>query len=147
MVHSGHYNRTHRLGGLKATENVFLTVWRAGKSKIKVPVDLVSGESLLPRWPSTHCVHGRRGMGSLWGLSLSLFFFCLGLYPWHKDIPRLGVQLELQLPVYTTATTTWDPSHICNPQHGSQQRRIPDPLREARDLTRILMDTSWICFC
>ena len=30
------------------------------------------------------------------------------------QLPRLGVQLELQLPVYTTATATWDPSHICD---------------------------------
>ena len=30
--------------------------------------------------------------------------------------------------------------------HGSQQRWIPDPLIEARDWTRILMETSWIHF-
>ena len=27
--------------------------------------------------------------------------------------PRLGVQSELQLPAYTTATAMWDPSYIC----------------------------------
>ena len=27
------------------------------------------------------------------------------------EVPRLGVKLELQLSVYTTATTTLDPSH------------------------------------
>ena len=48
---------------------------------------------------------------------LSFFFtffsFCfLGLYPRHMEVPRLGVKLELPLPVYTTATATWDPSRI-----------------------------------
>ena len=27
----------------------------------------------------------------------------LGLHPWHMDVPRLGVELELQLLAYTTA--------------------------------------------
>ena len=36
----------------------------------------------------------------------------LGLYPWHMEVPRLGVQLELELLAYTTATTTPDPSHV-----------------------------------
>ena len=50
---------------------------------------------------------------------------------------------------YTTATTTAmpDSSRVCDVYHSSQQRRIPDPLSEARDWTRILVDTSWICFC
>ena len=32
----------------------------------------------------------------------------------YMEVPRLSVQLELQLPAYatTTATTTWDPSHV-----------------------------------
>ena len=30
--------------------------------------------------------------------------------------------------------------------HSSGQRRIPDPVSEARDQTRMLMDTSRICF-
>ena len=57
------------------------------------------------------------------------------------------VKLELQLPAYTTAIATWDPRHICNVQHSSQQCWIPDPLSEARDQTHSLMDTSQICFC
>ena len=47
---------------------------------------------------------------------------------------------------YTTATATWDPSHVFNLYHRSWQHWIPDPLSEARDRTHILMDTSWICF-
>ena len=30
----------------------------------------------------------------------------LGLHPQHMEVPRLGVQLELQLLAYATATTT-----------------------------------------
>ena len=43
----------------------------------------------------------------------SLFFFFsvfLGPHPWHMEVPRLGVKLELQLP----ATTMWNPSRICD---------------------------------
>ena len=44
------------------------------------------------------------------------FFFCLffgGSCPWHMEVPKLGVESELQLPAYTTATATPDLSHIC----------------------------------
>ena len=46
-----------------------------------------------------------------------LFFFSfyfLRLHPWHMEVPRLGVKPELDLPAYTTAPATWDPSHVCN---------------------------------
>ena len=58
------------------------------------------------------------------------------------EVPRLGVKLELQLPAYTTATAMWDPSHICDLYHSSRQRGILNPLSQARDQTRILMDAS-----
>ena len=81
-------------------------------------------------------------------LSVYLFIFCfLGLYPWHMEVPRLGVGLELQLLAYTTATTTWDPSHVCHLHHSSGQHWILNPLSESRDRTCILMDTSRIHFC
>ena len=35
--------------------------------------------------------------------------------------PRLGVELELQMPAYTTATARQDPSHICDLNHSSWQ--------------------------
>ena len=34
------------------------------------------------------------------------FFVFLGLHLWHMEVPRLGVEWELQLPAYTTATAT-----------------------------------------
>ena len=55
-------------------------------------------------------------------------------------VPRLGVESELQLPAYTTATG--DPSRVCDLHHSSRQPRILNPLSEARDGTSILMDTG-----
>ena len=37
---------------------------------------------------------------------LFAFFFFFGLHPRHMEIPRLGVESELQLQAYTTATAT-----------------------------------------
>ena len=41
------------------------------------------------------------------------FSFCfLGPLPWYMDVPMVGIQLELQVPSYTTVTVTSDPSHV-----------------------------------
>ena len=37
------------------------------------------------------------------------FFSFLGLHPQHMEVPTLGVESELQLPAYVTATATRDP--------------------------------------
>ena len=78
-----------------------------------------------------------------------VFIYCcfLGLHLRHMEVPRLGVESELQLLAYAMATAMQDPSHVCNPHHSSQQRWILNVLSKARNLTLILMDTSWICFC
>ena len=70
----------------------------------------------------------------------------LGPHLRPMEVPRLGVQSELQLPVYTTATAMLDPSHVCDLHHSSRQCWIPDPLGKARDPTCILMNTSQIHF-
>ena len=62
------------------------------------------------------------------------------------EVPRLGVQPELQLLAYTTATTTPDPSSVCDLHHSSRQRRILNLLSEASDRTRNLTVPSWIRF-
>ena len=73
------------------------------------------------------------------------FFLCfLGPHLLHMEVPRLGVQSELQLLAYTTAIATWDPSLVCDLYHSSWLRQILNPLRETRDSTCILMDTSWV---
>ena len=56
------------------------------------------------------------------------------------EVPRLGVQLELQLPAYTTPIATQDLGH------SSWQCQILSPLSEARDQTRNLMVPSRIHF-
>ena len=58
------------------------------------------------------------------------------------EVPRLGVEYELQLPAYATATATPDISRICSLHHGSWQRWIPNSFR-ARDWTQVLMDICW----
>ena len=76
----------------------------------------------------------------LFGFLLLLLLFCfLGLHLKHMEVPRLGVELELQLLAYTTATAIPDPKCV-------QQCWILNPLREARDRTYILMNTSRISF-
>ena len=59
----------------------------------------------------------------------SLFFVCLYIYlfsffflrlnPWNTEVPRLGVESELYLPAYVTATATPDLSlsRICSLHH------------------------------
>jgi len=76
---------------------------------------------------------------------LVLFYFVLffgGPSPWHTEVPRLGVELELQLPAYTTATATLDLSHVCDLYHSSWQCQILNPLSKARNQTPALMDTG-----
>ena len=78
-------------------------------------------------------------------LLLVVVFVFLGQYPQLMEIPRLGVESELQLSVYTTAAAVLDPSCIFDLHHSSWQCQILNPLSETRDGTHILMDTSWIC--
>ena len=59
-------------------------------------------------------------------------------------VPRLGVESELQLLAYATATATPDPSRICNLHHSLWQHWILNPLREARDRIHMLTDTSQV---
>jgi len=62
------------------------------------------------------------------------------------EVPRLGVELELQLPAYTTATAMQDLSCVCDLPHSSQQHRILHPLSNGRDQTHVLVDTSQVCY-
>ena len=76
-------------------------------------------------------------------LLLLLLFFFLGLHLWHTEVPRLGVEPELQrqpMPhprqhqIQTLSATFAIPS--------SNARPLLNPLSEARDQICILMDTS-----
>ena len=84
-----------------------------------------------------------------------IFFFFLGPHPRYMDVPKPGVESELQLQAYATATATQDPSCVWDLHHSSWQRQILHPRSEAGDRTCILMDTSWVprwelsecCYC
>ena len=53
-----------------------------------------------------------------------IFLFCFVFLPflgpllWHMDVPRLGVESELQLPAYAIATAMPDLSHVCDLHHS-----------------------------
>ena len=70
------------------------------------------------------------------------FLLFLGPYPQHMEVPRIGVELKLQRPTYTTATATRGPSLVLDLHHSSWQCWILNPLslREAR----IKPASSWI---
>ena len=62
------------------------------------------------------------------------------------EVPRLEVQLQLQLPAYTTAIAMRDLSHICDLHHSSWQQQILNLLSEVRDQSCDLMVASQIHF-
>ena len=62
------------------------------------------------------------------------------------EVPKLGVQLELQMVDSATATAMLDVSHVCD-LHRSSQLRLKlnlNPLSKVRERTCIFMDTSWV---
>ena len=69
----------------------------------------------------------------------------LGPHLHHMEVPKLGVESELQLLAHATDTAVWDPSCVCDPNHSSQQHWILNPLSRARDQTCVLTDTSRVC--
>ena len=80
------------------------------------------------------------------GNSMVFFFFFfspfLAPHLWHMEVPSPGVELELQLPSYTTAALNL--SYICDLHHSFRQRWILNPLSKARGWTLNLMGSSWI---
>ena len=114
-----------------------------------VPIQLEGGEVCgFPKLNSlSNDLLGDYSVQTLFLFVCFLLFF-LGPRPQHMEVPGLGVQLELQLPAYITATGTSDPSRICHLHHSSQQCQILNPLSEkARDRTQNLMVSSRIRFC
>ena len=63
--------------------------------------------------------------------SSSIFFVFLELYLWHMEVPRLGNRIRAVA------------ASLC---HSSRQYWFLNPLSKARDRTRVLMDTSWVCY-
>ena len=82
----------------------------------------------------------------------SFFFFgSMGPYVWHMEVPRLGVESELQLPAYATATATPDlaTSVICTTAHGNARsltyssRRGIEPMSSWILLGFITTEPQW----
>ena len=88
-----------------------------------------AASGLIATWMNSgpHPLFGGRGGG--------------GLHPWHMEVPRLGVQSELQLLAYAIATATPAPSRICDLRCSLRQRQILNLWMEARCPTGILVDT------
>ena len=99
----------------------------------------------------------------LGGKTANSFFFFVFFFLLFSDsqLPRLGVESELRLLAYTTATATQDlgcvcslhhsHSHtgsglVCSLHHSSWQYQILNPLSEARDGTHNFMVPSRIRF-
>ena len=75
------------------------------------------------------------------------FVFCLlRAIPVAYGSSQARGLLKLQLPAYTTATVTPDPSHVCDPHHSSRQHQLLNPLNEARDSICNIMVPSQIHF-
>ena len=47
-----------------------------------------------------------------------IIFFFLGLHPWHIEVPRLWVELKLQLLACAAAMATLDLCRLCHLYHG-----------------------------
>ena len=82
--------------------------------------------------------------GTLATLFLVLLILFSGPHLQHLEVPRLGVELELQLPPCALAIATWDLSRICDLHPSSWHRWTLNPLSEAGDPTHMVMDTSWV---
>ena len=57
------------------------------------------------------------------------------------EVSKLGVESELQLSTYATATAMWDLSHVCDLYHTHGQCQILNQVSKARDWAHIHMNT------
>ena len=103
--------------------------WSATKESNKFAK--ASGSSMVSEHSQTLCLQ-------------VIFFFFFQTHSWHVEIPRLGVQSELQLLVYATTTATQDLSHVYYLHHSLQPCWILNSLSKARDRTCVLMLVRFI---
>lgn len=115
------------------------------------PLDLsfsLTRQSLIGHqvWPSPNDIPSIRDFYLVLLLNTThlIHYILFRVNLWHMEVPSLGDELELQLPAYTTATATPDPSHTCNLSHSLWQCQILNTLSEARDRTCLLMDTTLV---
>ena len=146
-------NFTNFLGNEKETSQLLRVIclcemilyfWRMSRSfiseewvNVTLPYAQAQWLTNLPESPNHYHSKGRITI-----IIFVCFCFFFRAHPWHMKVPKLGVELELHLLGYTTATATWDPSSICNLHFSSQQHWVFNPLIQDRDWTCILMDAS-----
>ena len=83
-------------------------------------------------------------LNKLLGFFFSFFLFLVfRAAPSHIEVPRLGVELELQLLAYTIVIATPDLNFVLDLHLSSQQPWVLNQLNEARDQIHILTDPSW----
>ena len=84
-----------------------------------------------------------------WWVITTCFFFFFFLCLFRAAPAAYGssqARGRIEAAATATATATPNPSHICDLHHSSQQHWILNPLGKARNWTRVLMDTSWVCY-
>ena len=82
------------------------------------------------------------------GLQIVVIFYYFAFLwprPQRMEAPRLGVELEPQLPPMTQPQQREILASSSTYTHSSQQCHILSPLIEARDQTPVFMDPSWVC--
>ena len=145
---SANYTATHGNAG-------FLTHWAGPGIEPVSSWMLVRFISTEPRWEFPLNTFFKQLLSTSFVLFFVRFFFFffflvflpfLGPLPWLMEVPRLGVQSELEPPAYTRATATWDLSWVCDLHHSSRPRWILNPLSKAKDQIRNLMVPSQIRF-
>ena len=73
-----------------------------------------------------------------------VFFGLLGPHWRHMDVPRLGFQIRAAVAGLHHSHSNLGSEPRLQSTHSSRQRQILNPLSEARDRTRVLMDASWV---
>ena len=91
-----------RWGPQDACDLVLTTVPTAPGNQAELYIGRGFLQCQLFHWNTKHSI--------IKGFFFFFFFFSfLGLHLQHMEVPRLGVNLELQLPAYITATAMQDP--------------------------------------
>ena len=112
----------HEKSGHCRPLNLSTQVWEL-KKKHLIHLTPLYPTPLQDKWSSPHHI--------LMDRSIFLIVSFWGLYPGHMEVPRLGVELELQLLGYTTATARPDPNCFSDLYHNSRQQQKPNPRSEA----------------
>ena len=125
-------------------------LWRKGQGfpndsmKWKQKLDM---ENYVSCHSARPCFRLNMSLWEPWAASAKfsfLFFFFLLLFRAEYRSSQARGQIGAAVGTCTTITAMWDPSHVCNFHHSSQQHQIINSLSKTRDQTHILMDISWV---